>query len=87
MQADCLDVIVVLLDTVYWSSLSCTERGGNHMWACFLHDHYSDVIMGAMASHITSLILVYSTVYSGANQRKRQSSAALAFVWEFAGDR
>ena len=37
--------------------------------------------MGAMASQITSLIIVYSTVYSGADQRKHQSSASLAFVW------
>ena len=38
------------------------------------------VIMGTMASQITSLTIVYSTVYSGADQRKHQSSAALAFV-------
>ena len=44
------------------------------------HDHYSDVIMGAMASQITSLTVVYSTVYSGADQRKCQSSASLNFV-------
>ena len=43
-------------------------------------DHYNDVIMGAMASQITSLTIVYSTVYSGADQRKHQSSAWLAFV-------
>ena len=36
--------------------------------------------MGAMASQITSLTIVYSTVYSGADQRKHQSSASLAFV-------
>ena len=42
--------------------------------------HYNDVIMGAMASQITSLIIVYSTVYSNADQRKHQSSASLAFV-------
>ena len=42
--------------------------------------HYSGVIMGAMASQITSLTIVYSTVYSGADQRKHQSSASLAFV-------
>ena len=28
-------------------------------------EHYSDVIMGAMASQITNLTIVYSTVYSG----------------------
>ena len=42
--------------------------------------HYNDVIMGAMMSQITSLTIVYSTVYSGANQRKHQSSASLAFL-------
>ena len=45
--------------------------------------HYSDIIMGAMASQITSLTIVYSTVYSSANQRKHQSSASLAFVRGF----
>ena len=43
--------------------------------------HYSDVIMGAIASLITSLTIVYSTVYSDADQRKHQSSASQAFVW------
>ena len=36
--------------------------------------------MGAMASQIISLTIVYWTVYSGADQRKHQSSASLAFV-------
>ena len=36
--------------------------------------------MSAMASQITSLTIVYSTVYSGVDQRKHQSSASLAFV-------
>ena len=43
--------------------------------------HYNDVIMDTIASQITSLIIVYSTVYSGADQRKHQSSASLDFVW------
>ena len=37
--------------------------------------------MNVMASRITSLTIVYSTVYSGADQRKHQSPASLAFVW------
>ena len=41
---------------------------------------YSDIIVGPMASQITSLTIVYSTVYSGADHRKHQSSASLAFV-------
>ena len=42
--------------------------------------HYTDAIMGMIASQITSLTIVYSTVYSDADQRKHQSSASLAFV-------
>ena len=38
--------------------------------------------MGAIASQITSLTIVYSTVYSDANQRKHQSLTSLAFVRE-----
>ena len=36
--------------------------------------------MGAMASRLTSLTIVYSNVYSGADQRKHQNSVSLAFV-------
>ena len=42
--------------------------------------HYNDVIMGTIASQITNLAVVYSIVYSDADQRKHQSSASLAFV-------
>ena len=45
----------------------------------YFHIHYSDIIM-SMMSQITSLTIVYSTVYSGADRRKHQSSASLAFV-------
>ena len=47
---------------------------------CRAEAHYDDVIMGAMASQITSLTTVYLIVYSDADQRKHQSSASLAFV-------
>ena len=47
---------------------------------CCYHNHYSDVKLGAIASQITSLTIVYSTDYSDADQRKHQSSASLAFV-------
>ena len=46
-----------------------------------LLEHYDDVIMSTLASQITSLTIVYSTIYSGADQSKHQSSASLAFVW------
>ena len=42
--------------------------------------HYDDVIMNTMASQITSRTIVYSTVYSGADQRKHESSVSLTFV-------
>ena len=38
--------------------------------------------MSAMASQITSHTIVYSTIYSVADQRKHQISASLAFVRE-----
>ena len=37
--------------------------------------------MGVVESQIASLAIVYSTVYSGVDWRKHQSSASLAFVW------
>ena len=43
-------------------------------------NHYNDVIMGALASQITSIQTVYLIVYSDANKRKHQSTASLAFV-------
>ena len=52
-----------------------------YFWIRRVHSHYGDVIMGAITSQITSLTIVYSTVYSDADQRKHQSSASLAFVW------
>ena len=50
-----------------------------HLWKIEFF-HYDDVIMTTIASQITSLTVVYSVVYSGADQRKHQSSASLAFV-------
>ena len=57
----------------YWQSPGRTSHN-DYTW------HYNDVIMGAMASQITSLTIVYSTVYSGTDERKHESSASLAFV-------
>ena len=56
---------------------------GNVRWSLMKDrdTRYNDVIMTTMASQITSLTIVYSTVYSDADQRKHQSSASLAFVW------
>ena len=43
--------------------------------------------MGTVASQITSLMIVYSIVYSGTDQRKHQSSASLALVRGIRRDR
>ena len=70
--------LVNQLDRKYFSQLtdSCTVRK-----LLVQNDkHYNDVIMSAMASQITKLTIVYSTVYTGADQRKHQSSVSLAFV-------
>ena len=48
--------------------------------ACVVVFHYGGVIMGTMVSQITSPTIVYSKVHSGADQRKHQSSASLAFA-------
>ena len=58
--------------TAYVRSAHCNEKVSAN--------HYNDVIMGAMASQITGVSVVYSTVYSGSDQRKNQSSASLAFA-------
>ena len=65
-----------------WASTDCWRNYGASCANFHHHNmcHYCDFIMGAMASQITSLIIVHSTVYSGSDQRKHQSSASLAFV-------
>ena len=73
----------VLYDQNAVYCLSVAQR----TWYVYHHNvtwwlHYNDVVMSAMASQITSLTIVYRTVYSGADQRKHQSSASLAFVRE-----
>ena len=42
--------------------------------------HHNDVIMSAMASQMTGVSIAYSTVQTGADQSKHQSSVSLAFV-------
>ena len=62
--------------TLFWS----TNINGNSRLRRVSYLHYNDVIMGAIASRITGLTVAYSIVYSGADQRKHQSSASLTFV-------
>ena len=67
------------LHTWYAILETCRQRGP---YLPRVATHYSDVRMSGIASQITSLTIVYSTVYSDADQRKHQSSASLAFVRE-----
>ena len=59
----------------------------SHLWRhcneLFKNLHCNNVIVGAIASQITSLTIVYSIVYSDADQRKHQSCTSLAFVRGF----
>ena len=50
----------ILIDFISW----CIFHYVNHHKHIECHTHYNDVIISAMASEITSLTIVYSTVYS-----------------------
>ena len=81
-------IILNLKFQVFRLSFNCYPRFCTIFNTRCSQSHYSDVIMGAIESQITSLTIVYSTDYSGADQGKHQSSASLAFVCgEFTGDR
>ena len=65
--------------------LSCINHVYNHAKTIYRgptygmgHIHYSGVILSAMASQITGGLIVCPNVYSGADQRKHQSSTLLA---------
>ena len=69
----------------YWPFVMETNgvpatKGSIMRWFDISFVHYNDVIMGKMASQITSLTIVYSTVYLSADLRKHQNSAPLAFM-------
>ena len=52
-----------------------SRRDACQIWLNYKHN--SDVIMGTIASQITSLTIVSSAVYPGADQRKHQISTSL----------
>ena len=74
LQNDCYIVSTWMLLQVSGSAFIPLAQLG------FRWHHYNAVIMGVIAYQVTSLTIVYSTVYSDADQRKHQSSALLAFV-------
>ena len=57
-----------------------TLHGYIHVGSSWRYSHNNDAIMGATASQITSLTIVYSIVYLDADQRKHQRSVSLAFL-------
>ena len=75
-----LQCVVIHLSNVYMLYICLTRLTKMIQLAVVAAQHYSEVIMGTMASQTTSLTIVYTTVYSGADQGKHQSSASLAFV-------
>ena len=64
-----------------WTNCGVVGDFGRHWCDIPAMTHYNCVILDTIASQITSLTIVYSIVYSDADQRKHQSSAPLAFVW------
>ena len=68
---------------IYFHNFHKPDKPGvvMHIMMKCLGNYYTDVTMSAMASQITSVSIVNSTVGPGADQRKNQSSAFLAFAW------
>ena len=64
---------------VFWGNIKCLHLAPLPNTQ-IIQLHYTDVIITTVTSQTTSLTVVYSIVYSGADQGKHQSSASLAFV-------
>ena len=81
MEWDCNRVFMEIDDYVW-----CSNLKHQFQWELALMVakvwHPGDAIISVMAFQITSVSIVYSTVCSGADQRKHQSSTSLAFVRE-----
>ena len=82
-------VIVVFFSALLctWGKIRITLAGAHKPFAFLSHTYYNDVIMNALVSQITNLTIVYSIVYLKRRSTKNQSSATLAIVREFTGDR
>ena len=79
-----LENIVVFVTTkcyCIWLTVVEQKHSGENIFNVFASNSLRWHHDGRDASHITSLTIVYSTVHSGADQSKHQSSASLAFVW------
>ena len=71
----------ICIIVLYQAAVCCWNRHPHWLKQTLLTlQHCNDVITIAMASQITSLTIVHSTVYSGVDQRKHQSFASLTFL-------
>ena len=78
-QRSKFSLLVIYRLRIYWRGWMYIHMV-SHVLPRPFKSHYVDVLMGAMASKITILTIVYSTVYSSTDDRKHQSPASLAFV-------
>ena len=70
-----------MIDIIHRNSFYTHEISGNPFgYFDEFTLYYSNTMMSGMAFQITCVSIVYSTVCSGAHQRKHQSAASLAFV-------
>ena len=89
------DISIKLQWIVWYKTKAGSQNFGHQQWCPFVHvpklvanihglpklvAHYSDLIMNAMASQITGISIVCSTLCSGTDQRIYQSSVSWAFV-------
>ena len=73
----CQSLILFMIFCIFERSYASEEFMIKRIWPL---THYSDVIMSVMASQITNVSIVCSTVCSSTDQWKQESYASLAFV-------
>ena len=83
------------LNDILWQRICCIFRLTLPLWHshiiftinCSARWHYTDVMMTAMVSQITSLTIVYSTVYSGADKENIKAPRHWPLGMEITDDR
>ena len=78
--------LICVWEKFWWAWKEGIEHSGCWSHVVAVWTYYNDIIMGTMASQITSITIVFSIVYSDTDQRKHQSSASLAFMWAVPGE-
>ena len=81
-------MIILSVKSLYVLSPPATSGCDDAEIICWLsRSHYKHVMMSAMASQFTSLMIIYSTVYWGTYQRKIKSLRHWPLCGELTGDR